>query len=258
MKKLLSSLRYVIEQSVIHPLCRIGVKLLSLIVRFMLSFILKVGRPLVTWLEARTERGSPGPNLEGSRHVEWSWILSHLGTGSGEALDFGCGNNLLSFIAARKGYNVTAIDLESVRWPYILPNMRFLRCDILKSPFTKSSFDLIINCSSIEHVGLPGRFEAEDNPEGDIAAMALMRELLRPGGVMLLTIPVGRDAVFVPLHRVYGRERLPRLLNQWLIEKQEYWVKDDQNRWIVAEESAALDREPTRYCYGLGLFVLRK
>lgn len=256
MKKLLSGSRYVIEQSIIHPLCRIGVKLLRFMMRVMLLLLLRVGRPLVASLAAKTKQGVP--NLEGCRHVEWSWVLSHLGTGPGDVLDFGCGETLLSFAAARRGYNVTAIDLQSINWPYMLPNMCFIRCDILKSscPLQNQVFDLIINCSSIEHVGLPGRYGSEDNPEGDITAMTLMCELLRSGGVMLLTIPVGRDTVFAPLHRVYGRERLPRLLNQWIIEEKEYWVKDDQNRWIAAEESVALDRDPTELCYGLGCFVL--
>jgi len=256
MKKLLSRSRYVVEQSIIHPLCRIGVKLLRFMMRVMLLLLRRVGSPLVAWLAAKTKQSVP--DLEGDRDVEWSWVLSHLETGSGKVLDFGCGNSLLSFIAARRGYNVTAIDLQSTDWPYKLPNMRFIKCDILKSSFPKSSFDLIINCSSIEHVGLHGRYESEDNPEGDITAMALMHELLRPGGVMLLTVPVGRDAVFAPLHRVYGRGRLTRLLDQWIIEKKEYWVKDDQNRWIAVEESVALDREPTKLCYGLGCFVLRR
>ncbi len=226
--------------------------------RTVLLPVFKVGAPLFVWSSKMMKESLPTPNLEGDRDVEWSWVLSHLGNGSGDALDFGCGNSLLSFIAARRGYNVTAIDLQPIDWPYALPNMRFIRGDILKCNFPKSSFDIIINCSSIEHVGLSGRYRAEDNPDGDIKAMSLMCELLRPDGTMLLTIPVGRDAVFMPLHRVYGRERLPKLLNQWIIQKKEFWVKNDQNRWVTVEEPVAFGREPTKYCYGLGCFVLRR
>ncbi|HUT68287.1 MAG TPA: DUF268 domain-containing protein [Dehalococcoidales bacterium] len=258
MKKFLSSLYFVIKKCAIHPLCRVGNKLLRLMMRTVLPLALKIGPPLVAWLATKTKENLPVPNLEGDREVEWSWVLSHLGTGPGDVLDFGCGNTLLSFIAARKGYDVTAIDLQSIHWPCILPNMRFIQGDILKTPFPKSSFNFIINCSSIEHVGLSGRYGADENPEGDIAAMSLMYELLRPGGVMLLTIPVGRDAVFAPLHRVYGRERLPKLLNRWIIEKKEYWIKDDRNRWIPADESTALDVESSRLFYNLGCFVLRR
>ena len=75
---------------------------------------------------------------------------------------------------------------------------------------------------------------------------------------MLLTIPVGRDQVFTPLHRVYGQDRLPKLLKGWEIQKNEFWVKDPQNRWILVEESVALSTEPVKHYYGLGLFVLMR
>jgi hypothetical protein len=55
--------------------------------------------------------------------------------------------------------------------------------------------------------------------------MAKMRQLLKHGGKMLLTIPVGQDALYPSSHRVYGRERLPRLLDGYIVEKKEYWIK---------------------------------
>jgi 2-polyprenyl-3-methyl-5-hydroxy-6-metoxy-1,4-benzoquinol methylase len=233
-------------------------KFFSGILRIISLLLLKVGPPLIVWTGKFMRENQPVPNLEGDREVEWSWVISHLGTGPGEVLDFGCGNNMLSFIAARLGYNVTAIDLQAIRWPYTLANMRFIQGDIIKTAFPATSFDIIINCSSIEHVGLSGRYGSDENPQGDFLAMARLRDLLKPDGAMLLTIPVGIDAVIAPLHRVYGRERLPRLLENWVVEKKEFWVKDDRNLWISASESEALSFLPTKYCYGLGCFVLRK
>jgi hypothetical protein len=73
---------------------------------------------------------------------------------------------------------------------------------------------------------------------------------------MLLSVPVGRDAVFSPWHRVYGPERLPRLLDGFAVEASEFWVKDADNRWITAEEATALATQPLERLYGLGCFVL--
>jgi len=50
-------------------------------------------------------------------------------------------------------------------------------------------------------------------PDGDLDAMGILRELLAPGGRMILTIPVGRDQICGPYHRIYGEDRLPRLLD---------------------------------------------
>jgi len=176
--------------------------------------------------------------------------------GPGEALDLGCGaGSYLGLIAARRGYRTAAIDLLAVEWPYVHPRLGFRQGDIFDLGLTPSSLDLIINCSAVEHVGLRGSYDGEDRPEGDIEAMALMRDWIKPGGLMLLTIPVGRDTVYARLHRIYGRERLPRLLNGFRVEKKEYWLKDERNRWLLVDEAPALALESRPWYYGLGLYV---
>ena len=202
---------------------------------------------------------SPIPNLKGERDVEYSWVATNMPEGSGDALDFGCGLDWMGLLAARKGFNVAAIDLQFVTWYYEHPNLGFVQGNIFKLNFPREKFDLIINCSSVEHVGLVGRYGvSEFHPDGDIEAMALLKNILKPGKVMILTIPVGRDRIFYPLHRVYGEKRLPRLLQGWEVVKKEYWVKNNLNRWICVEELAAFNKEALEYCYGLGLFVLRR
>lgn len=198
------------------------------------------------------------PNLRGDRDIEYSWIVANLPKGSGRALDFGCGTSHLALIAARSGFKTTAIDLTPVHWFYIHHNLDFIQKDIFESGFAPETFDLIINCSSIEHVGIVGRYNVkESRPDGDVEAMAEMKKLLKPEGRMLLTIPIGRDAVFPCLHRVYGKRRLPKLLDGYIIEKEEYWTKNDRNQWLLTEKSKALELEPNRNFYGLGCFVLQ-
>ncbi|MGB9591418.1 MAG: methyltransferase domain-containing protein, partial [Candidatus Kryptoniota bacterium] len=137
-------------------------------------------------------------NLLGDRDIEWSWVTAQMPLGPGEALDFGPGGSYLGLIAAQRGFNVTAVDIEPVQWPYIHPQLHFVQGDILRLPLPKERFDLVINCSTVEHVGLVGRYGVtEDRPNGDLEAMARLKELMKPGGIMLLTIPVGQDAVFL-------------------------------------------------------------
>jgi len=100
-----------------------------------------------------------GCDLTGDRDIEWSWVASQMPKGPGEALDFGPGGSSLGLIAAEAGYNVTAIDLQPITWPYHHPNLRFVQGDVLKLQLQKNHFDLIINCSVIEHVGLAGLTE---------------------------------------------------------------------------------------------------
>jgi SAM-dependent methyltransferase len=220
------------------------------------------------WIKRKVLRpsGDAAPNLLGERHVEWSWVAARMPEGPGEALDFGPGGSRLALAAAQRGFNVTAVDLEPVRWHYCHPKLRFVRGDILGLPLPENHFDLVMNCSTVEHVGLAGRYGVtEENPEGDLEAMARLRVLMKPGGVMLLTVPLGRDAVFPPMCRVYGGKRLPRLLDGYDVEEEAFWVKDTENRWAQRDRDTALDFEaragspdPLRNVYALGCFALRK
>ncbi len=201
-------------------------------------------------------------NLNGDRDVEWSWIASNIPSGSGKALDFGCGPSNLALIAARKGFDATAIDLQPIVIPYKHPRYRFLQGGILTC-LPNGIFDLVINCSTIEHVGVAGRFGvAKSEPNGDIETMRRLFELMKSQGIMLLTIPIGQDEVFYPYHRVYGKNRLPVLLENYIVKKEEFWIKDTSNRWILCDKETALNSKAgfdrNRKVYALGLFVLKK
>ena len=201
----------------------------------------------------------PPPNLLGDRSVESSWIVANMPDGPGEALDFGSGQSYLGLAAARKEFSVTAIDLLPVRWYYQHPKLRFVQGDIFDLNFPDSHFDIIINCSSIEHVGLSGRYGVSESlPNGDIDAMKRLKELLKPGRLMLLTIPVGKDQVIGSQHRIYGIDRLPLLLDGWELIKEEFWAKDENNIWNSTDKTDAISRAPTDHYYNLGLFVLRR
>lgn len=226
-------------------------------------FLRSVKRSMVG---ARTYVGEKSLNIWGDRDVEYSWIGSHLPCGPGEALDFGSGTSYLALLCALRGFDVTALDLRSIDRHYAHPALHFVQGDVFTVHLPAGHFDIIINCSSIEHVGLAGRYGVVDQqPDGDLVAMRRLLDLMKPGALMLLTIPVGQDSVFMPVHRVYGVERLPRLLDGFEVQKEMFWVKDSENRWIVSDKEAALQfqasgasSDPSLVIYGLGCFVLRK
>lgn len=198
------------------------------------------------------------PDLKGDRDIEWSFVAAYCPEGPGDALDFGTGGSSLGLIAARKKFHVTSIDLGRIDWPYAYPKLKFIQGDLLEIPLPEQKFDLIINCSTIEHVGLAGRYNILHNkPDGDLEVMKYLKKIMKPNGSMLITIPVGRDSVFKPLHRVYGLERLPKLFKGYTIEHEEFWVKNEDNQWIMADKTEALMKEPQSNLYGLGCFVLR-
>jgi SAM-dependent methyltransferase len=177
--------------------------------------------------------------------------------GPGRTLDFGADIGFLSLAAAQRGHRVVALDRMPVVPDFRHQRVEFLRADILDHPLQGETFDQILNCSSVEHVGLAGRYESGDVPDGDLEAMSILRDSLAPQGRMIMTIPVGRDQVCAPLHRIYGDERLPRLLEGYSIEEEQFWRKDGSpSVWSQTTREKAVATEGSTAFYSLGLFVL--
>lgn len=207
-----------------------------------------------------------GVNISGERNVEWSFLSAEMPSGPGDAFEFGCEQGYMSLLAAQRGFHVVANDLQEQVFTWEHPDVEFLAGDFLKLPLQKNHFDLVINCSSVEHVGVAGRYGIEaDDTDGDLEVMRRLGEILKPSGVLIMTAPVGQDAVLRPWCRVYGQKRLPNLFNGFEVIREAFWIKNDANRWISCAPSDALSFEPSndvndphRCAYALGCFVLRK
>jgi hypothetical protein len=218
------------------------------------AYALGVAGDLATRASQRV-RANGGPSLAGDRWVEWSFCMARLTDGPGTTLDFGADIGFLSLAAAQRGHDVVALDREAVAPEYTHPRVEYLHADVLDRPLGDRRFDQIVNCSSVEHVGLPGRYGSGDQADGDLEAMAILAAALADDGRQILTVPVGRDGVFPPYHRVYGDDRLPRLLERYRIVEEQYWAKDERT-WTAASREHALATPSSASFYALGLFVL--
>jgi hypothetical protein len=200
-----------------------------------------------------------GATLIGDRSIEWSFCLARLAEGPGTTLDFGADVGFLSLAAAQRQHEVVALDRLPSTLEYRHPRVKALQADILDRPLEGRRFNQILNCSSVEHVGLAGRYGSFEKPDGDLEAMAIMRDLLDAEGRMIMTIPVGRDLVCAPLHRIYGHERLPRLLEGYSVHEAQYWRRDPAaSAWVELGRDDALHTEGSEWFYALGLLVLKR
>ena len=222
-----------------------------------LSVIKRVGYKIVRFGERFD--ASTALTLAGDRDLEWSWVIAHAPTNSKRVLDFGPGNSTtpiaLSFICDE----VVALDLNIPEIPYGVKNIRHVLGDITSPPSGLGQFDLIINCSTIEHVGLPGRYGSTDVTDGDLLGMKNLLGMLSQGGKMVMTIPVGIDGVYLPNHRVYGQNRLPKLIDGFEIRTERYFEKTESKRfWAETTKDQALSTPSSISFYTIGLFVLEK
>jgi len=60
------------------------------------------------------------------------------------------------------------------------------------------------------------------------------------------------------MHRIYGKSRLTKLLQGFIIQKEQFWIKNSENRWYRVTRDRALSIVGSNKYYGLGCFVLKK
>lgn len=99
------------------------------------------------------------------------------------------------------------VTIEYNRLVFDHPSMRTTTPDEFFA--TEETFDLLIMASSLDHDGL-GRYNDPIAPDGDLMTMDMLRNR---ASLLILSVPVGPDAVAFNLMRIYGPIRLPLLLD---------------------------------------------
>jgi len=93
------------------------------------------------------------------------------------------------------------------------PRMKAKQCQLIAKDYLEGQFDpvdVIVSYSSLEHSGL-GRYGDYLNPDGDKEALAQAWCMLRPGGLLVLGVPIwcaNKGEIVFNAHRIYGYERL--------------------------------------------------
>lgn len=106
----------------------------------------------------RTLVSSSRVDIGGERNIEWSFLSNEMPNGPGGAIEFGCEQGYMSLVAAQKGFHVLATDLELQQFTWRHPLVEFRKGDFLEMDLPSDHYDLATNCSSVEHVGIAGRY----------------------------------------------------------------------------------------------------
>lgn len=192
-------------------------------------------------------------DLTNDRLIENSFIINNLPNYS-VVLDIGANGSDLSYIAASFHNTVTSVDL-AFKSTLKHPSIFYMHADVLRSKFTQH-FDFIILCSTIEHVGLEGRYNSPCYHDGDKDLMQLCKSLLNPSGNIAITLPVGIGGSFFPYHRVYDKERLSSIFTDYSIMKNEYFSKNSDSTWVSVSADEAFATQGSKDYYAIGCFIL--
>jgi SAM-dependent methyltransferase/uncharacterized protein YoaH (UPF0181 family) len=152
---------------------------------------------------------------------------------NGRVLDVGACESSVSLSLASLGYETVALDLNAYGFSH--PGLEAVAAK-LETWEPNTSFDGILCISTIEHVGL-GWYGEEPEPEGaDQRALDRLGSWLKPGGIMVVTVPYGAAGVD-DVQRTYDATSLERLLEGWTIEDRTIVAQEgDDGPWVRRDD----------------------
>ncbi len=193
------------------------------------------------------------------RMTEYGFALMHLPPSGGRVLDIGSRNSRFPGVLADKGFHVTCLEPDLSASESQDARIALVHGDARESGLPDGQFDFITCISTLEHIGLPGRYGiTEDDPNGDAKAMKEMCRLLKPGGRLILTVPFGQYAL-LPLNRVYTREKVMALKGALQCVAEECFCIDQEGTYkpATAQKASEADLRRDGY-YALGCFVFER
>lgn len=108
------------------------------------------------------------------------------------------------------------------------------RGDVLNAElFPPASFDVIIACSVIEHVGI-GRYGDPVREDGDTVAMAHLKRWLKPDGLCYLDVPYRPEGPSTPFRQYNEADFQARVLTGWTEIDREYFHPNHPDAPYVA------------------------
>ena len=176
------------------------------------------------------------------RVVEFPWVASRrLG---GTVLDAGSTLNHLHVLKRLRqrmdDLHIVTLAPEEESFPEL--GISYVYGDLRELPFRDGTYDRVVSISTLDHVGMDNeRFgsdvaSAEDPQREATRAIEELRRVLRPGGDLYLTVPVGRGDHFDWV-RSFTLEELDELVEAFgAKDVRESWFHHDGHKgWRRAE-----------------------
>lgn len=162
-------------------------------------------------------------------------------------VDVGSSAMMINVLSA--GVKTVFVDYRPLRAH--LSNLSSLAGDIVRLPFQDGSITSLSCLHVLEHVGL-GRYGDPIDPDGSLLAAAELQRVLKRGGRLFLSVPVGRERVCFNAHRVFSSSTVRSFFRE--LQLKAFSLVDDAGRFneeVPPESAVNLE-------YGCGLFEFVK
>jgi 2-polyprenyl-3-methyl-5-hydroxy-6-metoxy-1,4-benzoquinol methylase len=170
------------------------------------------------------------------RIVEVPYALRALGSvpAGGRVLDVGGAESSLSLSLASLGYETVALDLHT--YPFAHPRLEVVASRLETWEPELAGFDAILCVSTVEHIGLGWYGEEPEDGGADRRALERLSGWLRPGGLMVITVPYGTAGVD-EVQRTYDALALDQLVAGWVVEDRTIVAREaESGAWTVRDD----------------------
>jgi len=150
-------------------------------------------------------------------------------------LDVGGSESTVGLSLATLGHAVTIVDPRPS--PLRHRNLRHAGCRLDELPRDGRLFDAAVVLSAVEHFGLEHYGLEAIDERLDLAALALLRELVAPGGLLVITVPFGEHPSVDDFQRVYDEAGLSELLSGWHVRTSLRVGRIDRLTWELGSAS---------------------
>lgn len=143
--------------------------------------------------------------------------------------------------------------LDVRKFDFNVDGMIFTQADLMNDKsLPLERYDSVSCLHALEHFGL-GRYGDPVDPEGHIKGLTSLVKLLKPSGMLLLSVPIGKERIEFNAHRVFNVETIVNLAYENLKLVSFSYIDDKGN----FHENKAIKEVPN-LLYGCGLFEFCK
>jgi SAM-dependent methyltransferase len=177
-----------------------------------------------------------------------AWLARRVAAASPSLhVDIGSSVLMLSVLCAQ--VPVVFLDYRPLRAG--LPGLHAVAGSGTRLPFADGALASVSSLHVIEHIGL-GRYGDGLDPAGSRAAARELARVVKPGGRLYLSVPVGRERVCFNAHRVFAPDTVVAMLAD--LDLAAFCLVDDTGRFLENSPlGAGADLE-----YGCGMFEFVK
>lgn len=135
-----------------------------------------------------------------------------------------------------------------------LDNLDCGQCDLSSENFNIGQYESVSCMHVVEHIGL-GRYGDSIDVNGDLRAIANLKQTVMPNGNILFVVPCGKPKICFNAHRIYSAEIIPSYFGKEFLLQEFYFIPNSVTDPPLINPDFSIT---AKYDYGCGCFHFKR